>query len=89
MCRYFSLHIECIEKLIYLCVFIKRVVQKPGINKQQIEWMIEEKEKKKVTTVGCNGYLVFDEMAIQVNCDFFWPIVYNFVILDMLHYYNK
>ena len=54
-----------------LCFFIERVVQKPGLQKQQIDWMIEEKEKKKVTEAGCNGYLVFDEMAIQVSCAFF------------------
>ena len=41
------------------------VDQAPGINQQQLDWMVKEAASKNVSNFGKRGGLVLDEMSIQ------------------------
>ena len=42
------------------------VNQQPGIQLQNLQWMHLEAERRKLSVNGREGYLVFDEVSIQV-----------------------
>lgn len=42
-------------------------MQKPGICKDHFHWMATEAQKECVSVAGRHGYVMFDEMAIQVT----------------------
>lgn len=44
-----------------------KIKQTPGFHKDMLQWMVEAANARKVTDVGRCGYIVFDEMSIQVK----------------------
>lgn len=44
-----------------------KVKQTPGFHKEMLEWMVKSAKDKKVSDAGKCGYIVFDEMSIQVH----------------------
>jgi hypothetical protein len=53
----------------YLRKIKNKVMQKPGICKDQLDWMAAQAQKECVSVAGRHGYVTFDEMAIQVRHD--------------------
>ena len=48
-----------------------KVNQKPGLNTEVLQWMVEMADKQDVCEQGRHGFIVFDEMKIQVSqCSF-------------------
>lgn len=43
------------------------VKQTPGINHQNMHWMLLESKRKKLSQEGKEGFIVFDEVQIQVG----------------------
>ena len=62
-----------------------KVKQTPGYNKQMFEWMVKAAKSQKMSEAGYCGYIVFDEMSIQVRninqINFFGYI--NFILLAL------
>lgn len=44
-----------------------KVVQKHGICKDHLLWMNTQAEKEHISVAGRHGYIMFDEMSIQVH----------------------
>jgi hypothetical protein len=43
-----------------------KVKQQPGIHKDMLDWMEQVAREKKTCDRGMHGFIVFDEMKIQV-----------------------
>lgn len=41
--------------------------QKPGIQPPNLEWMYLESKRRNISAVGRSGFLIFDEVSIQVS----------------------
>ena len=64
---------------------IFKVPQRPGLNKDMLLWMSDEAQKQKTSQRGRHGFIVFDEMKIQV-CVF--VILFCFVQQEQLGPYS-
>ena len=51
----------------YLRNIKNKVIQKHGICKDHLQWMANQADRERVTVAGRHGYLMFDEMSIQVE----------------------
>ncbi|CAH1269079.1 HMCN1 [Branchiostoma lanceolatum] len=53
------------------------VNQRPGLHTEVFEWMNKEAEQQRVTERGRHGFIVFDEMKIQVNKRLRWQLMFS------------